>query len=56
MRKRVLGERDSGFKNVDEALQWNQALKARSVLPHEYKIDNSHNDPEKTAQEVLKLI
>jgi adenylate kinase family enzyme len=56
LQKRVLGERDSGFKNVEEALRWNKDLKKRQLLPNEHKIDNSHNDPGKTVQEILKLI
>ncbi len=56
LRKRVLGERDSGFKNVEEALRWNKILKGRQSLPNELKIDNSHNDPTKTIQEILNLL
>jgi len=56
LQKRVLGERDSGFKNVEEALRWNKDLKERQLLPNERKIDNSHNDSSKTVEEILKLI
>ncbi len=56
IKKRVLGPRDSGFKNVKEAVSWNKHLKERKTLLHEIKIDNSHNKPEKTAEQILKFI
>lgn len=56
MKKRVLGPRDSGFKNVKEAISWNKHLKERKNLLHEIKIDNSHNKPEKTVEQILKFI
>ncbi|OGE87672.1 MAG: hypothetical protein A3J07_03075 [Candidatus Doudnabacteria bacterium RIFCSPLOWO2_02_FULL_49_13] len=54
--KRVLGVRDSGFKNVEAALQWNKELKSRPARLNEYKIDNTHNDPVKTTKEILVLL
>jgi adenylate kinase family enzyme len=56
LEKRVLGERDSGFKNVEAALRWNQEVKERPSLPNEHKLDNSHDDPKRTVEEILKLI
>jgi dephospho-CoA kinase len=56
LQKRVLGERDSGFKNVEAAIRWNNDLKRRQLLPNEYKIDNSHNDPKRTVEEILELL
>jgi len=55
LKKRVLGERDSGFRNVDAALTWNKALRDRPLLKHEYKIDNTHNDPRETAKAIANL-
>ena len=45
-----------GTKNTEEAIRWNQELKDRQLLSNEHKIDNSHNDPNKTAEEILKLL
>lgn len=56
LKKRVLGERDSGFKNVEAALEWNRLLKIRPNLPHEVKLDNTHNDPRETVRQILKLV
>lgn len=56
LKKRVLGERDSGFKNVEEATRWNKAVKSKLTLANEYKIDNTHNDPEKTVKEISELV
>jgi dephospho-CoA kinase len=56
LRKRVIGLRDSGFKNADEAIKWNLNLKNRPLLFNEYKIDNTHNNIEKTISEILSLV
>ncbi|MBI4134655.1 MAG: AAA family ATPase [Candidatus Sungbacteria bacterium] len=56
LKRRVLGERDSGFKNTDEAIQWNTELKLRPLFPHEHRIDNTHNNPKKTVKEIADLI
>jgi adenylate kinase family enzyme len=55
LKNRVLGERDSGFKNVEEATEWNRDLISRPLWPHEHKIDNTHKDPVKTVKEILEL-
>ena len=56
LKKRVLGERDSGFRNVQEATEWNRELIERESLPSETKIDNTHNDPVVTVQKILEII
>lgn len=56
LKKRVLGERDSGFKDVEAAVAWNDVLKSRPSIPHEHKIDNTDHNPEKTAQKVSELV
>src|SRR3989344_461172 len=43
-------------EKVQEALEWNKHVKVRPVLQNEYKIDNTHNRPEQTLEEVLKLL
>jgi len=56
LKRRILGERDSGFKNVGVAIERNKTLRSMPPVPNEYKIDNTHNDPIKTAKKILELI
>lgn len=56
LKKRVLAERNSGFKNVDEALRRNKEIMTRELFPNEHRIDNSHNEPEKTVKEILNIL
>lgn len=56
LKKRVLGERDSGFRNVEAAIEWNKNLRLRPTLSNEYKLDNTHNNPEQTVKQVLNFI
>ena len=56
LERRVKSERDSGFKNVEKAIEYNRQLKTRKPLPNELRIDNTHNDPNKTVMEILKLV
>ena len=56
LKRRVLGERDSGFKNVEAAVEWNKTLRSMPPVPNEYKIDNTRNDPVKTAKEISELL
>jgi len=54
---RVLDEgRDSGFRNVDEALRWNKQLMEREVLVNEFKIDNSTKMPGDAIKIILEKI
>ena len=54
--KRVIGPRDSGFKDINKALQWNKELRERKSVENEHVIDNSHNSPEKTARDIIEII
>jgi adenylate kinase family enzyme len=56
LKKRVVGPRDSGFKDVERAVSWNNRLKERKSAENQYVLDNSQNSPEKTAEEIIKLI
>jgi AAA domain len=57
LRARVLNpSRDSGFRDVERALAWNRAVIERPTLKNEYKLDNTVNPPEDTAQEIINLI
>jgi len=40
--------RDSGFRDVKEALRWNKELSERDALPNEFKVDNSTRNPDET--------
>ncbi len=52
---RVLdAERDSGFRDVELALEWNKRLIKREPLKNEFKIDNSSRHPEEAVKEILK--
>ncbi|MFY9462993.1 MAG: AAA family ATPase [Candidatus Sungiibacteriota bacterium] len=56
LKKRVLGERDSGFKNFEASIAWNRLVLNRSDLLNEYKLDNTHNNPIQTADQILELL
>jgi adenylate kinase family enzyme len=56
LKKRVLGERDSGFKDVKTALSWNKKIIERKNLKNEFKIDNTHRNTKKTVDVILKTI
>jgi adenylate kinase family enzyme len=56
LRKRVLGKRDSGFKNAEASVEWNRKLRERETLPNEFKIDNTHNNPQETVRGILETI
>lgn len=55
LRKRIT-ERNSGFKNVQEAIEWNNNLQSRPTLPNEHKIDNTHNQPEQLLKAMTNLL
>ena len=56
LKRRVLSDRDSGFKNVEKALAWNRNLKKRQPVPNEHKVDNTHTNPNRTVDEILRLV
>ncbi len=57
LKTRVLNPtRDSGFRDIEKALAWNRAVIKRPVLKNEYKLDNTANRPEETAQKIINLI
>lgn len=54
---RVLNpERDSGYRDYETAWAWNKEIQQEPLLPHEYRLDNSHNRPEQTVQAILQII
>ncbi len=48
--------RDSGFKNVEEALKWNKQLIERDSAVNESKVDNSSRNPENAVKIILQKI
>jgi adenylate kinase family enzyme len=57
LRKRFLDPpRESGFINVEAASDWNEKVKKRATVENEYKIDNCHTDPAKTAEIILEKL
>lgn len=57
LKRRVLTEtRDSGFRDWEKALKWNQELIERKLVEHEIKIDNTVLTIEQTAERILREI
>ena len=47
--------RNSGFTNVERALAWNKEIQERPLLAGEHRIDNTHNEPQQTADIILQI-
>ncbi len=56
LKKRVLGERDSGFKDFKKSISFNNKIMTRKNLKNEFKIDNSHNNPQETVNNIASLL
>ena len=56
LKNRILGERDSGFKDVKTALSWNKKIMERKNLKNEFKVDNTHRRPNKTINTIFLLL
>jgi len=57
LKKRVLAEeRESGFRDVERALTWNDHVRSRTLCEGEQRIDNTHNDPRKTVEHILAYV
>ncbi len=54
--KRRIINRNEGFRDVGQALTWNQNVQKRPLLAREYLIDNTHNQPEQTVIEILRIL
>ena len=48
--------RDSGYKNVKDALRWNKQLINRGPVNNEFKIDNSSKNPKNAIKIILQKI
>ena len=47
--------RNSGFTNVEQALEWNRKIRKRPLLAGEYRIDNMRHTPQQTADIILEI-
>jgi len=57
LRARVLDRaRDSGWRDVERALEWNRAVIKRPAAANEYKLNNTLKTPEETAREIIDLL
>ncbi len=56
LKNRVLGERDSGFRDVKTALSWNKRIIERKNFKHEFKVDNTHRNPRKTVDTISGIL
>jgi adenylate kinase family enzyme len=55
LERRILSDRDSGYKNVEEALKWNNAIIQRKEVVNESKIENDAQDPISAVGRILEL-
>jgi len=56
LKNRVLGERDSGYKDFKTAIDCNKKIIERKNLKNEFKVDNTHRNPNKTVKDILKIL
>ena len=57
LKNRVLDPtRNSGYRNYEAAIAWNDAVLSRPMLENEYRIDNTKQTAEGTAQHIISLI
>ena len=47
--------RNDGFRDVERALAWNKQIQERPLLVGERKIDNTHDEPERTLNVILEI-
>jgi predicted kinase len=48
-------KRTEGFRDVQRALAWNKQIQARALVTGEHRIDNTHNEPQRTLDIILQL-
>lgn len=57
LKQRVLTEsRDSGFRDYEESIRFNKRLRDELNFPNEHKIDNTNQTPEKTVDQIVKVL
>lgn len=48
--------RNSGWTNVEGAIEWNRHVRGRDAVVGEHKIDNSHGDPRAAVDAIMRLL
>ena len=48
-------QRNDGWRDVPRAQAWNKEIQERPLLAGEHRIDNTHNEPERTLEVILQL-
>lgn len=48
--------RNSGWTDVEGAISWNRRVRDREAVAGEHKIDNSHRNPQTTAEAIVGLL
>ncbi|MDP3741175.1 MAG: AAA family ATPase [bacterium] len=56
LKNRIENPRDSGWKDVEKAIEWNIQLAKRPTVKNEFKIDNTHNHPKSTVTRLLEFL
>lgn len=57
LKRRVLNEtRSSAYRDYDAALRHNRLIRARDLLPNEYRVDNTNQGVEETVEEALQIL
>jgi hypothetical protein len=57
LKKRVLDPtRDSGFRDFEESISLNRKIITQSTLPNEYKVDNTTDNSEETANQIMEIV
>jgi chloramphenicol 3-O-phosphotransferase len=55
-RTRLLGPRDSGFRDVERAARWNAEELARAAYPFEHRLDTTGQSPTTTAEAARRVV
>ena len=50
-----LRNRNDGFRDVQRALAWNKQIQERPLVAGEHQIDNTHNEPKRTVDIILRI-
>lgn len=55
LERRIRGRND-GFRDAEKATAWNRNVRERERVTREFLIDNSHNDPVRTHDLIMKIL
>jgi len=48
--------RNDGFRDVQRALAWNKQIQERPLVAGEHRIDNTHKEPKRTVDIILRIV